>query len=143
METPDDRRQFKRLDKPLTIDFGFIGESASIAGRNSFSGFVEDISLGGIRLLLREKYGKLYNMSLQGKRIKLSLPLSQFEHTIYTTGIIQWAKNTRERTDQLITLGVKFLDLGATDCHYLENYLSTSQGDHNLLWDLWKKEVKP
>ncbi|MBW1646044.1 MAG: PilZ domain-containing protein [Deltaproteobacteria bacterium] len=143
MKAMDERRNFQRVDKPLGVDFSFLGEPAGIAGNNVFSGFIEDISLGGIRIQLRERYGKLYRVALQGERIKMSFSFPQFDHTVFTTGIIRWSKKTTEHTDQLITLGVKFIDLAPTDQQYLENYLSSSQGDQNLLWDLWNKEIRP
>ena len=139
----EERRAFKRHDKPLSVEFGLIGEKSSLSNRTSFQGFIEDISLGGMRLQLREKYGKLYKTKMQGKRIKLSIPFSQFNHTVYALGEIQWSNDVQEHAEHVITLGVKFVDLAPTDRQYLENYMNSNRGDHNLLWDLWNKEIRP
>ena len=143
MKAMDERRNYQRIDKPLRIDFSFIDETAGITGRNVFAGYIEDISLGGIRVQLRERYGKLYQVALQGEKVKLSFSFPQFNHTVFTTGIIRWSKKITEHTDQIITMGIKFLALAPTDQQYLENYLSSNQGDQNFLWDLWNKEIKP
>ncbi len=139
----DDRRASKRYDKPLRVEFGLIGEKASLSNRTSFQGFIEDISLGGLRLQLKERYGKLYKMKLQGKQVKLAIPLPQFNYTAYALGEIQWSNDFQEHAEHVITMGIKFIDLSPTDCQYLENYMGSSKGDHNLLWELWNKEVKP
>jgi len=139
----DDRRASKRYDKPLSVEFGLIGEKASLSNRTSFQGFIEDISLGGLRLQLKERYGKLYKMKLQGKQVKLAIPLPQFNYTAYALGEIQWSNDFQEHAEHVITMGIKFIDLSPTDCQYLENYMGSSKGDHNLLWELWNKEVKP
>jgi c-di-GMP-binding flagellar brake protein YcgR len=141
--TMDERRVFKRHDKPLSVEFGLIGEKASLSRRNSFQGFVEDISLGGLRLQLRERYGKLYKMKIQGKNVKLAIPFPEFSYTVYTHGEIQWSNDFQEHTEHVITMGIRFIDLSPTDCQYLENYIGSNKGDHNLLWELWNKEVKP
>ena len=139
----DERRIFKRHDKPLSIEFGLVGEKDSLSKRSSFQGFVEDISLGGLRLQLRERYGKLYKVPLQGKQITLSIPFPQFNYTVFTLGIIQWSNDFQEHTEHVITMGIKFVDLSPTDSQYLENYMGSNKADHNLLWELWSKEIKP
>jgi len=139
----DERRVSKRYDKPLKVEFGLIGEKPSLSNRTSFQGFIEDISLGGLRLGLREKYGKLYKMKLQGKKVKLSIPFPQFNYTVCALGEIQWSNDFQEHAEHVITLGIRFIDLSPTDCQYLENYMGSNKGDHNLLWELWNKEVKP
>ena len=139
----DERRDSKRYDKPLSVEFGLIGEKPSLSNRTSFQGFIEDISLGGLRLQLKEKYGKLYKMKFQGKQINMAIALPQFNYTVYTLGEIQWSNDFQEHAEHVITMGIKFIDLSPTDCQYLENYISSNKGDHNLLWELWNKEVKP
>ena len=139
----EDRRVFKRHDKPLRVELGLVDEKPSLSNRTSFQGFIEDISLGGLRLQLRERYGKLYKMKLQGKQVKLAIPFSQFNYTIYALGTIQWSNDFQEHTEHVITMGIRFIDLSPTDCQYLENYMGSNKGDHNLLWELWNKEVKP
>ncbi|MBN2231320.1 MAG: PilZ domain-containing protein [Deltaproteobacteria bacterium] len=141
--TAQDRRAHKRLDKPLAVTFGIIGASTSLARHDSFSGYVEDISLGGVRLTLREKYGRLYGINLQEQQVKLTFSLPRFDCLISTPGNIQWSRSSREGSDTLFTLGIRFTNMSSTDRRYLENYLAATQGDHNLLWDLWNKEMRP
>jgi hypothetical protein len=142
-EIIQDRRAHKRLDKPLAVSFGLIGASAALARHDSFSGYVEDISIDGIRLTLRERYGRLHGVNLREQQIKLTFSLPQFEHRISTSGNIQWLQSSREGTDTLITMGIRFTNLSSTDRQYLEGYLATNRGDLNLLWDLWNREMQP
>ncbi|MEA1924175.1 MAG: PilZ domain-containing protein [Pseudomonadota bacterium] len=136
-------QQSYRQDKPLSVSFSFLeGKKSSSAGRR-FRGFVEDISVTGVRIKIVDTYGFFYGKNLQEEIIKLSISIPQLDHILVTTGIISWIKSDDKSLNQMISLGVKFNDLSATDCQYLENYLSSNLGDQKLLWDLWDKEVKP
>ena len=139
----EEKRQCSRHDKPLSVCFGFFGEKENLSGPESFSGFVEDISIGGVRIQIVDTYGFLHGKDLQRKAIKLSIPIPQFDYTFITTGIIQWVKGDNKSLNQTISLGVEFINLSTPDQQYLENYLGSNLGDQNLLWDLWSKEVKP
>ena len=139
----EEKRQACRHDKPLSVYFGFFGEKESLSGPESFRGFVEDVSTGGVRIQIVDAYGFLYGKDLRRKVIKLSIPMPQFDYTLVTTGIIQWVKSDNKSLNQTFSLGVEFINISMTDCQYLENYLSSNLGDQNLLWDLWSKEVKP
>lgn len=139
----EEKRQHSRHDKPLSVSFAFFGGHQEIPGPRTYEGFIEDISLGGVRIKLVDQYGFLYGRELQGMTIKLSIPLPQLHYTLTTTGLIQWVKNDHKSLSQTLILGVEFQNVSVTDKQYLENYLSSNLGDQNLLWDLWNKEVKP
>lgn len=139
----EEKRQSHRHDKALSVYFSFFGEAENFSGPADYRGFVEDVSISGIRIKIIDAYGFLYGKDLRSKVIKLSIPMPQFDYTLVTTGIIQWVKNDNKSLNQTFSLGVEFINISITDCQYLENYLSSNLGDQNLLWDLWSKEVKP
>ncbi len=139
----EDKRQSTRKSKPLSVSFGFFGADETLAGLKDFSGFVEDISIGGARIQIVDPYGFLFGKELSGKVIKFSMPFPHLDYNMVTTGLIQWVKADKKNLNQTFSLGVQFRNLSMTDCQYLESYLGSNSGDHNLLWDLWNREVKP
>lgn len=139
----EDKRQFPRKNKPLSVTFSFFGANEALSGLKEFSGFVEDISISGVRIQIVDPYGFLYGKELSGKVIKCSLPFPHLDYTLVSTAIIQWVRGDKKNLNQTFSLGVQFRNLSMTDCQYLESYISSNYGDHNLLWDLWNQEVKP
>lgn len=139
----EDKRQSPRRNKPLSVSFGFFGKNESLVGLKNFSGFVEDISTSGARIQIVDPYGFLHGKELSGKVIKLSMPFPHLDYTLISTGTIQWVKGDNKSLNQTFSLGIQFRNLSLTDCEYLESYLSSNLGDHNLLWELWNQEVKP
>ena len=144
MENSDDnkeagieRRKHQRSDMPATVNCTLLKKD--IKGKNSFQGFIQDISLGGASLEVRDDFLTIDNASLKYTEIRLGLELNTSDgiQKINFTGIIRWHRRVKKQSMNLLYLGVQFFALDERDQAILEKYLALGTGDKSLIWNLW------
>ena len=144
MTHADDKRQaevekseHKRYAIPVAVRCTLYKED--IKGKNSFQGFIRDISLGGVSLEIRDDTLVINDAFLQYVNIEMAfeITLPDVTHTVNISGVIRWYKKVKRKEVNLLYLGVQFLDLGKNDETVLNKYLALGAGDKSLIWNLW------
>jgi hypothetical protein len=100
-------------------------------------GFTEDISLGGARVVLGERYQTGHADNLTGKNVKLKISLPTALVRLSILGTIVWSKEVYFEGKTTAVVGVRFNEMTDTDRRVLEEYHYGSAGEQNLIWSLW------
>ena len=101
------------------------------------SGFTEDISLGGARVVLGAKYQTGHADSLTGKHAKIKISLPTVSVSLTILGTIVWGKELYLEGKTMAVVGIQFDEMTDTDRKVLEDYHYGSAGEQNLIWSLW------
>lgn len=144
METLDDkaqeqqdRREHKRHNVPAMVTCSFY--EGGIRGKSSFQGFIQDISLGGVSIEIRDDFLKISEALLFYTTVEISVALSfpDGAHTMDFSGVIRWCRRRKEESRNFLYLGVKFHNLSEENKALVRQYMSLGRGDKNLIWNLW------
>ena len=135
-ERPTGRRE-KRHKVSHPIKIHIVNREWVQSGRPSrYSGFAENLSLGGMCIYIHEGYNALNIDHLLGKRIKIEMSIPSMRDRIFLLGEVRWG--TREgQLERVVMIGVQFVEM--TDFHSkgIEQFLAIGAKDHSMLWDLW------
>jgi len=134
---PEERREHERHVIPAAVTCTFFEEV--LRGKGSFQGFIQDISLGGVALEIRDDFLSIKESLLLYTTIEMtvSFNLSDGIHRMNISGIIRWYKRIKRSDKSFIYIGIKFHSLDEKSKEVLEHYLSLGTGDTNLIWNLW------
>ena len=132
-----DRRENKRYNVPAMVTCNFY--EGGIKGKASFQGFIQDISLGGVSIEIRDDFLKISEALLLYTTVEMSVALNFPDgvHQMNFSGVIRWCKRRREASRNFLYLGIKFNNLTEDNQALVKNYMSLGQGDKNLIWNLW------
>ena len=130
-------REHQRHNVPSMVTCTFLEES--LRGKSNFQGFIQDLSLGGVSLEVRDDFLIISDSNLKYTDIEMAVEfnLPDGEHRLNFSGSIRWHQRVKKNDMSFLYLGIQFYDLRESDKHVLEKYLSLGTGDKNLIWNLW------
>ncbi len=105
------------------------------------SAFTNDISVGGTGIILDEIYKTGPYKELIGRNVKIQMSLPTLNKKIHILGTIVWSKESLHEVDKVIAIGIQFKDMSYTDQRLLKVYCG-SEGEQNLIWNLWESLLK-
>jgi c-di-GMP-binding flagellar brake protein YcgR len=132
-----ERRNHRRCMIPTTFVCRLLNNDLN---KNSFQGFIQDISTGGVSLEIRDDFLVIGDENLKYTKIEMVVELNMPDgaHRINIAGVIRWHRRLRKRGNMsFLYLGVEFFELNEKDRAVLNNYLALGTGDKNLIWNLW------
>ena len=132
-----ENREHQRHTIPVMVTCRFVEEI--LEGKVSFQAFIQDISFGGVSLQIRDDYSTIKESLLLNTAVKMTVEFNFPDgiHTMYFSGVIRWFKKDRKEDKNFLSLGVKFNELNERSKYIIKNYLSSGNGDRNLIWNLW------
>jgi len=132
-----EKRGNQRFNIPAVVNCKFINKN--IKSENGFQGFIQDISLGGVVLEIRDDFLTIDDSLLQytGIQMVLELNLPSGAHKMEFSGFLRWLRRVKKEGMSFLYLGIKFNPLKETSKEILMEYLSLGTGDKNLIWNLW------
>ena len=132
-----DRRENKRHNVPAMVTCSFY--EGGIRGKSSFQGFIQDISLGGVSIEIRDDFLKISEGLLSYTTVDMSVALNFPDgvHQMDFSGVIRWCRRIKEESRNFLYLGIKFHNLSEENQALVKHYMSLGQGDKNLIWNLW------
>ena len=132
-----ERREHQRHAIPAAVTCTFFEEV--LRGKGSFQGFIQDISLGGVAMEIRDDFLSIKESLLLYTTIEMTLALNLSDgiHRMNISGIIRWYKRIKRGDKNFVYIGIKFHSLNEKSKEILEHYLSLGTGDTNLIWNLW------
>ena len=105
-------------------------------------GYTRDISLGGACLELTEhRWGALLKSIVDAESI-LQIYLPNVDEMLEIPGTVLWIKNEMRDDVEVPIIGIQFNKLSETDRDFLNEHCFGSDGEQNLIWDLWETYVK-
>lgn len=132
-----ERRKNKRHCIPAVVKCKFFEEV--VTGKNSFKGFIRDISFGGVSLEITDDFLNIKEELLKYTSIEMEIELNSPDglHKMNFAGIIKWFKRVKKKDKNVLNLHVQFQHLDEKSADILMKYLSLGSGDKNLFWNLW------
>ncbi len=105
-------------------------------------GYTRDISLGGACLeLTQQRWGALLE-SIVDAEANLQIYLSNVDEMLEIPGTILWIKKEMRTGVEVPIIGIQFNKLSEADREFLNEHCFGSDGEQNLIWDLWETYVK-
>ncbi len=105
-------------------------------------GFTDDISAGGACVVIGERYRFGSPNTMVHKNVKLEVILSNAAVRLTILGQIVWGKDILLEGKKSVAVGVRFTEMRDHDRELLHDYCSGSEGEQNLIWNLWESMVK-
>lgn len=132
-----ERRKNKRYCIPAVVKCKLFEEVVS--GKNSFQGFIQDISFGGVSLEITDDFINIKEELLKYTNIEMELELNSPDglHKMNFSGIIKWYRRVKKKDKNVLNLHIQFHYLDEKSANVLMQYLSLGSGDRNLFWNLW------
>lgn len=144
METSDnktgaqiERRENKRYSIPAMVTCTFF--EGGVKGKASFQGFIQDISLGGVSLEIRDDFLKISETLLLYTTVEMGVAFNFPDgvHHMDFSGVIRWHRRRKEKVKNFLYLGIRFHNLSEENKELVKNYIALGNGDKNLIWNLW------
>ena len=132
-----ERREHERHAIPSAVTCTFFEDV--LRGKGTFDGFIQDISLGGVALEIRDDFLTIKESLLLYTTLEMAVAfnLSDGIHRMHVSCIIRWYKRVKKGDKSFVYIGIKFHSLDEKSKEILEHYLSVGTGDTNLIWNLW------
>lgn len=132
-----ERRENQRFNNPAVVKCKFINKN--MKGKKGFQGFIQNISLGGVALEIRDDFSTIDDPLLQYAIIQmvLELNLSSGTYKMKFSGFVKWLRRVKKEGVSFLYLGIQFSPLNESSKEILMEYLSLGTGDKNLIWNLW------
>jgi hypothetical protein len=136
-KTVIERRKRPRRKIPAAVTCTFYEEI--LQGKGSFSGFIQDISMGGVSMEIRDDFLSISETLLLYTSIEMQVEFNFPEgmQHISFSGLIKWYKRIKKKDKNFLYLGIQFQNLNEQKREVLEKYLLLGTGDTNLIWNLW------
>jgi c-di-GMP-binding flagellar brake protein YcgR len=132
-----ERRENKRYSVPAIVTGSFCeGDNKR---KLTFRGFIQDISLGGVSIEIRDDFFIISEALLIYTTVEMSVALNfpDGAHQMDFSGVIRWYRRRREDSRNFLYLGIKFNTLSEDHQALVKKYMSLGQGDKNLICNLW------
>jgi CRP-like cAMP-binding protein len=105
-------------------------------------GYTRDISLGGACLeLTGQRWGALLQTVVDAEAI-LQIYLPNVDEILEIPGTVLWIKKEMQAEEEVPIIGIQFNKLSKADRDFLNEHCFGSDGEQNLIWDLWETYVK-
>lgn len=132
-----ERRESKRYSIPAMVTCTFF--EGGVKGKGNFQGFIQDISLGGVSLEIRDDFLKISETLLLYTTVEMSVAFNfpDGTHHMDFSGVVRWYRRRKEKVKNFLYLGIKFQHLSEENKELVKNYVSLGKGDKNLIWNLW------
>ena len=102
-----------------------------------FSGFTENISLGGASIVLGANYDTACFGSLVGKQVKVQIYLAIAFVSLSILGTSVWSKEISLEGRKSEMLGIQFEKMTDKDRRLLQGYHYGYEMEQDLIWSLW------
>jgi CRP-like cAMP-binding protein len=106
-------------------------------------GYTRDISLGGACLELGEQHWGVKLQTVVNAETMLQIYLPNVEEMLEIPGTILWARKESQGDQDVPIIGIQFKNMSDADRDFLNEYCFGSDGEQNLIWDLWETYVSP
>jgi len=105
-------------------------------------GYTRDMSLGGACIELEKKNWGDKQDSMVDLDAMLQLYLPNVDETLEIMGTVLWVGKDTQSDKDLNLIGIQFNTMSDEDKDFLNEYCFGSDGEQNLIWDLWESYVK-
>ena len=129
-------RNTVRHQLPTRINIKIFSDEQGKAPLN-FSGFTENISLGGASVVLGVNYDTNYFGNMVGKKVQIQIYLPIAFVSLSISGTSVWSKGISIEGKQSKMLGIQFEKLTDQNRRLLQGYHYGYEKEQDLIWSLW------
>lgn len=105
-------------------------------------GFIDNLSMDGACIILKDIYRAGKHDKWIGRNVKITMKLLSEAVDLTILGEIVWIRGISEKKKKSILLGIYFRAITDLNRELLSAYCVSSEGEQNLMWDLWESLVK-
>ena len=128
-------RNTVRHQLPTRVNIRILSDEKGIAPLD-FSGFTENISLGGASVVLGANYDTDYFGSLVGKKVQIQIYLAIAFVSLSISDTSVWSKEISIEGKKSEMLGIQFEKLTDKDRRLLQGYHYGYEKEQDLIWSL-------
>jgi hypothetical protein len=128
-------RKTVRRQLPTQVNIKIFGDEQGKAPLD-FSGFTENISLGGASVVLGANYDTTYFGSLVGKQVQIQIYLAIAFVSLSILGTAVWSKEIFLEGKKSEMLGIQFEEMTDKDRRLLQGYHYGYESEQDLIWSL-------
>ena len=129
-------RNTVRHQLPTRVNIKIFSNEQGKAPLN-FSGFTENISLGGASVVLGVNYDTNYFGNMVGKKVQIQIYLPIAFVSLSISGTSVWSKGISIEGKQSKMLGIQFEKLTDQNRRLLQGYHYGYEKEQDLIWSLW------
>ena len=131
-----EKRRHQRYCIPSLVTCNFV--EGIPEGKRSFQGFVQDISLGGVFLEIRDDFLHINESVLPHSTIEMTLECTITDgiEMMAVSGTVKWFKRIKKQEGSFLYLRIQFQTLDEMSLDTLKEFLSLGTGDKQLSWNL-------
>jgi hypothetical protein len=132
-----EKRRHQRYCIPSLVTCNFV--EGIPEGKRSFQGFVQDISLGGVFLEIRDDFLYINESALPHSTIEMTVEcnLPDGVEMMAVSGHIRWHKRIKKQIGSFLYLRIQFHTMDEMSLDTLKEFLSLDTGEKHLFWNLW------
>lgn len=105
-------------------------------------GYTRDISLGGACVEISKQTWGVKLDEIVDAAATLQIYLPHVDESLEIPGTVLWARKEKTDDKEQSLIGIQFSRLSEGDRDFLNEYCFGSDGEQNLIWDLWETYVK-
>jgi hypothetical protein len=134
-------RRNVRHNLPTMIQLKVFREDQG-KGSLILDGFIDNLSMDGACIILKDIYRPGKHDKWIGRNAKITMKLLSEAVDLTILGEIVWIRGISENKKKSILLGIYFKAITDLNRELLSAYCVSSEGEQNLMWDLWESLVK-
>ena len=133
-----EKRKHQRYSIPSVVTCNFV--EGIPEGKRRFEGFLQDISLGGVFLEIKDDFLHINESVLPHSTIEMVMECTVADgiEMMAVSGTIKWFKRIQKPSGSFLYLRIQFHTLDEMSLDTLKEFLSLGTGDKQLFWNLWE-----
>lgn len=133
-------RRNVRHNLPTMIQLKLFREDQGM-GPLLLEGFIDNVSMDGACIQLKDIYRPGKHDKWIGRNVKLTMKLLSEAVDLTILGKIVWVRGVSENKKKHVLMGIAFNAISDLNRELLSAYCISSEGEQNLMWDLWEALV--
>jgi len=134
---PQYQRRYKRTGFTYPLEMKILTSQLT---NTSFSGYIEDISIGGAGIKFEDRYGRIQFDSLKGQRVKLIVRMPHGDDIALLSTIIRIRRDINQKF--IFKVGIEFEKLEDWQLKTVKQLISLKNKDQNMMWNLFENYEK-
>jgi c-di-GMP-binding flagellar brake protein YcgR len=135
-----DRRREQRVEFSYLCQFKVLSPKPTV---KSFTGYLQDISMGGACVQFEDKYGlfPLNVNEVESSRIKLTVKTLKKDPLI-VFAVVRWIRKNTSNQSNSILIGIEFELSEYWMKERMRELIDLKNKDHKMMWHLWECYVE-
>jgi hypothetical protein len=137
---PAGQRRVSRRKISLAVHISVLGGPPA-GGQRKIEAEMDDLSITGAGLHVRDPYGRLRGQPPLGRRLRMEVNLPSSRDPLATLADVVWMKEDMADDEPVVRLGIHFVESPPEFTDAVRELLVNAEGDQQYLWNLWELQT--